>query len=331
MTEPSSPTEKVIRVIEEFIEENGHLLTMERIHRNFFDQDITFNSWSDVYDDYRGRTWTKNSSREFVQVTKEIVEGVDDLPETYFKIVEPDDVSLKVIKNRLSEHPYDEDSDGKDRDGFDFDVVDGVIDGRYVYTDVDTRVSYSGGVDDYISEGAIQFRIDPAKDLLILESTRVVDVQKMKSYIKKADLQIVVCRDLTNLPDSAVERINAFIDSFSRDVETPGPTLLQIDRVIMHNPAEGKGEGDDDKSHLKKLDFEGTNIREHPDVQEQLSRGWLIKGIVAAVQFEESIFKIRISGNQVMGYAKVANVKDYNKGTRLLDDIRERYLSHIAS
>ena len=329
MPSQSSPLDRVIRVISEFVEENGHLLTMERIHRNFFDEDVEFVSWSEVYEDYRNRDWTDEKARDFVRLSKEIVEGVDDIPETYFKIVEPDNITLDLVVSELSEHPYNENGDGKERDGFEFDVIDGVVDGRYIYTDIDTVVTYSGGVDDYISEGAVEFRIDPKKDLLILESTSVINVQKLKSYIKKTDLLPVVCIDLTSRPDSAVERINSFIDSFPEDVDASGPSLLQVDQVTMHNPTE-KESGDDDDTYLDKLDFEGRNIRGHPDIQDHLSKGWIMKGLVAAVQFENSIFEVSVSGNQVMGYAKVGSVKDYDKGERLIKKIRNRYLEHIA-
>ncbi len=304
---------------------------MERIHRSYFGEEVEFTSWSDAYEDYHNRNWSEHEARDFVRQCKQIVEGPGDLPETYFKIIDPENIDLQTVEEELSDIAYDPDAEGSDREGFEYRIVDGEVDGRYIYTDVETQVSFSGGVNDYVSEGAIEFRIDPSQNLLILETTRVVEVQKAKSYFNRTNFNIVVCRNLTAMPDDAVDRVNSFIDSFAEEVEEEGPTLLSVDGVKLHNPPNMRDdEEDEEEVSLKNIDFNGSNVREHPEIRDHLDRNWIIKNIEAAVHYDDSLFTLKMAGTEVMGYSKIEDVNNYDKGNELINEVRSRYLEHIA-
>jgi hypothetical protein len=98
------------------------------------------------------------------------------------------------------------------------------------------------------------------------------------------------------------------------------PVLLEINQVKIYNP------DIDEEDELKKIDFEGTDIWEHPDIEERRNDGWVIRGLEAVVQYDDDIYTIAVAGGKTMSYAKVENAIDYTKGQELVDELRERFL-----
>lgn len=98
------------------------------------------------------------------------------------------------------------------------------------------------------------------------------------------------------------------------------PTILEINDVKIYNPSNDEGE------KMKKIDYEGNDIWDHPDIEDRRDDGWIIQGLEAVVQYDESIFTIAISGGKVMSYAKVENARDYSKAQELIELLRDQFL-----
>jgi hypothetical protein len=148
MSNSNDLTHRAIELIEEYISPGNHLLTMERIHKNTFDEEIEFNRWDQAINEYRTRDWSTDEIQKFARISKQIVENSSgSIPESYFSIHEPDDISIGYVCNELDRIQYDPDAEGEEMEGFEYEVNDGIIEGRYVYVDVETEVYYSGDTD----------------------------------------------------------------------------------------------------------------------------------------------------------------------------------------
>jgi hypothetical protein len=100
-------------------------------------------------------------------------------------------------------------------------------------------------------------------------------------------------------------------------------TRLEINRVQMFNPETEQEE------QLKKIDFEGNNIENHPNIRERRNNGWVMRGLTTRVEYQNAIFDVTIGGNDVMGYVKVEDIGDYDQGQELIQEIRERFLEYL--
>lgn len=325
-------TDRIINLIEQYIRP-ANLLTMERIHKNVFDEKVEFTRWDQVFNKYRDYNWTREEVQKFVRISKQIVENSSgSIPESYFSIIEPDDISLEYISNELDRIPYDQDAEGEEKEGFVYKENNGIIEGRYVYVDVETEVYYSGDTDNLVKEGAIEFRLIPEKKLLIVESTKVADIQKAQSYFqKKTNLELKVCGDLTvyQNTDEPVRRIDSFRESFSesREETDDEPVLLRIDNIQLRDPTISD---EPDDQTIEKIDFDGRSLAEHEEIRDYTDDGWIIKGFEAPVFYDGNNYELKVSGNEVMGYVRIKNVKDFEQGRELVDKLRQRYLEHIA-
>jgi hypothetical protein len=333
MSDSTEITDRVINLIEQYIRPTNNLLTMERIHKNVFEEKVEFTRWEHVFNKYRGYDWTSDEIKNFVRISKQIVENSSaSISESYFRIIEPDDISVEYVSNELDRTPYKQDAEGEEKEGFVYEVNDGVIEGRYVYVDVETEVYYSGDTEDLVKEGAIEFRLIPEQKLLIVESTRVSDIQKAESYFqKKTNLEIKVCGDLTVYRDTdePVRRIDSFRESFSesREEADDEPVLLRIDNIQLRDPTVSE---DPDDETIEKIDFDGRSLAEHEEVRDYTDDGWIIKGFEAPVFYNGNNYDLKMSGNEVMGYVRIKNVNDFEQGRKLVDKLRHRYLEHIA-
>ncbi|MFD1586241.1 hypothetical protein ACFR9U_04555 [Halorientalis brevis] len=321
----SDPVDQVRKVIQDYIRPNNHLLTMERIYENQFGEEISFNSWTEVFDEYSSIEWTDTKAKEFIILTKHFVEGPDDISETYFDILSPPELTVDDLSHELERVQYQPEAEGKNREGFQFSVTDDLIKGRYVYVDIDTQVTFTGGVNDFVTEGAIEFRIRPEDQLLIIESTRVIDVQKAKSVFgSQTNLEISVSANLVLQPDNAHERMNSFLDSFSDDLEEEeGPSLVEVNSVSLYHP--------DPQEDTEEIDFSGSNLWESENVQEHIDNGWIIKGIKLTIYFRDSLYDVRIGAGDVMSYSTISSIKNFKDGNELMDEIRGRFLTHLRS
>jgi len=320
MSDGQKPADKVREIIEGYISQNSHLLAMERIHQNFWDEEREFTNWTEVLDIYLNRSWSNEEVKELAQLSKRIVEGSDEIAESYFRIVDPKNVGLESIKEELDSSLYDAEADPGERDGFQYEIDEGIIQGRYIYTDISTEVSHAGDVNEYVSEGAIEFRILPEESLLITESTRVVDIQKTKSYFNNStDLSLAVYADLTAHPDKALDRYDNFIQYFNQGGESNNLELLNIGQVSLHNP-------NHEENELIDISLEGDELLHHPKMDELLNDGWLPKGAEFSVMYRENIFKIKFSANNVMCYLKIGGIRDFKMARELMETVRNHFL-----
>lgn len=104
-------------------------------------------------------------------------------------------------------------------------------------------------------------------------------------------------------------------------MSTETPKLLEISEVKLFNTDQ------DADRKIKKIDFEGNNIWEHPDIEKRRNNGWVIQGVTAVVQYDDDVYTIAVSAGKTMSYAKVENAINYTKGQELMDFLRSEFLS----
>ncbi|WP_306056950.1 hypothetical protein [Natronococcus wangiae] len=355
-SQSANHTINVLDVIENYVRGEVPLAGAERIFEEFTGDRPSFSKWEEVSNTARDINWTGDKVREFVAIAKEVVdEGVTRIPESYFDITEIttlEGITSELDRNLLGEQSgltlSDEVSELADvdlrtlnsdserpgrstisdvREGFDYNVDDGEVTGRFVYTDVQREITPNGQIERLVSEGSIPFRILPQLNLLIVETTAVIDVQKTKSiFNKNTNMDLIVCGDITAVYEDAPEMMDAFRSSFAdEDGEPDEPKVLGTDIVQLYNP---HGESENE---VKKIDLEGNNIAGHPLIQERLDEDYIIKGLTTTIDFEDSIFEVSVAGTGTMGYAKIEGVGEYEKGQRLMKEVRTRYLRHLRT
>lgn len=338
-----SRSQKILELIDEYVlpHKDGNILALEMAHNYVFGEKPGFDGYADAREEYKNRDWSKSEFEWFVAECKRVVETNQSMiPESYFIIVTPENPTLKTIKSQLDEKPYQPEASGKDRAGFHYTESNRHIDGRYIYVDVDTNVTYSGDVNNPVTESAIEFKILPEKNLLIVESSSVVKVQKAKSIFRKnTGLDITIAGDLTLFDNKeAADRVEMFRKSFApRDsTDQNEPALVEVHDLQLKNPTStGSAVEDDDdndeiKMKLTDIDFEGTDIAEHPKVRSEIEDGWIIKRLSANVRYKQELMNVTIAGNSVLGYTKIENFTSRAKAEELSEDVRNRYLKFIA-
>lgn len=325
----SATEERVGKILNSYLRPDPgvHLISAERIYRNLTGEDeVNFSEWSQAEEKFKELDWDSEKIREFAELSKQVAQGGETRrSETYFNIVDPDEINAEYIDNEFSRQQYNPDAEGTEKDGFKWSHESDTIEGQYVYTDVNTELLFNGDVKDLESDGFIEFRVKPEEKLVILESTSVVDVQKTKGYFgRKTNMELSVCGPLTVYPDDAVEMVNDFLDEFEEGVPDPDsdePGLLQIDEVRLHYPNE-----DESDESLESISFEGDDIGGHTDVADRLSSGWIIKGFSGPINYKNTNFEMTIAGTGMMAYAKVEGSTDQRKASDLLEIIRDRYM-----
>jgi len=335
-------SQKILDLIDQYVEpdKDGNVLVLNMAHENVFGENPDFETFADAREEYRNRSWDEMEFKRFVAETKRAIEANQSmLPETYFIITKPQNPSLKTIKKQLDERRYDPTKTGEERAGFQYREVDDEINGRYIYVDVDTSASYSGEVNHPVTESAVEFRIIPRRNLLIIESTSVVKVQKSKSIFRdKTGLDIQVAGDLTLYGhEDAANRVRKFRESFeSRDSENQDkPAIVQVHDLKLERDLaqENSADKDDDNEptmELTDIDFEGTDIADHPKVQSEIEDGWTIKRLSASIRYKMELMDVTIAGTSMMGYGKIDNFTSRQKAEELKEQVRDRYLTYIA-
>lgn len=339
---PETYSEKVINVIRDYVQPNRtHLITVERIYQNLTNDPVEFSSFDEVEEAFIEIDWNDSTLLQFVDQVKQVVEkGENRVPETYFDIVEPTSISTALIEDELSEPTYDPDGSGEEKDGFEYQVGDGGnIRGRYVYTDVSTNLTFNGELQPTMSDGFLQFEIDPECNLLIVKSTSVIDVQKARRYFgDKTSIEIAPAADYTTHTDGAIERINDFLSEFHDGIPSDGeevPGLLQVDTIKMEDTSVDSGddtEGDDDDGQqLENIQFEGHNIKNDDEVQSYLGDDspWVIKKLEAEIYYKGDNFKVTIGTTSMMSYGKVSDSTDWKASKELSEMVRKWFLEHL--
>lgn len=329
----TSYDDKIERILIEYLKPSPkvHLISAQRIYRNLTGDEEEFQTWDEAVEIFQGLDWDTEKIREFAEISKQVAHGGESKrSETYFNIADPDGINIEYVEDEFREEKYNPDASGSDQDGFKWDTEDGIINSQYVYTDINTELSFSGDVKNLESDGFIEFRVIPEEKLVILESTSVVDVQKIKGYFgRKTNMSLTVCGPLTVYPDDAVEMVNSFLDEFEDGRPDPGsdePGLLQIDEVRLHYP-----HSDTADENLENISFEGDDIGGHDDVSDRISEGWIIKGFSGPLHYKGTQFILTVAGTGTMGYAKVSGSTDQRKASELLDIVRERYMKTIRA
>ncbi|ARS90786.1 hypothetical protein B1756_14360 [Natrarchaeobaculum aegyptiacum] len=315
---------------------------MERLYRNITGESAEFSTFDEAEEAFLDVDWDDNILLEFVDQVKQIVEkGENRISETYFDIIEPDSISTAFLERELSDPAYDPDAEGEEKDGFEYQVADnGNIRGRYVYTDVTTNLTFNGEIQPTMSDGFIQFEIDPDKRLLIIKSTSVIDVQKARKYFNnKTSIDFAPAADYTTHTDGAVDRINNFLAEFhdgipSDDQDVPG--LLQVDTIKLEDTSvdssdEEDEDEDDNGQQLENIQFEGHDIKNDDEVQSYLGDDspWVIKKLEAEIYYEGDNFKVTIGTTSMMSYGKVSDSTDWQATSELSSMVREWFLEHL--
>lgn len=337
--------ERVTNVFQDYIRPNRvHLITVERVYENLTGDSIEFSEFEEAVDAFTEIDWDDDTLLEFVDQIKQIVEkGENKVSETYFDIIEPDSISTASIERELSDPTYNPDASGEDKEGFEYKVADnGNIRGRYVYTDVTTNLTFNGEIQPTTNDGFIQFEIDPDRDLLIIKSTSVIDVQKSRRYFNnKTSIEFAPSADYTTHTDGSTERINDFLAEFHEGIpseDQDGPGLLQVDTLKLEDTSadsEEDGEGEDDEDdngqQLENIQFEGHNIKNDEEVQSYLGDDspWVIKKLEAEIYYEGDDFKVTIGTTGMMSYGKVSDSTDWQAITELSDMVREWFMQNL--
>lgn len=105
-------------------------------------------------------------------------------------------------------------------------------------------------------------------------------------------------------------------------------TLKSIKDVHLYNPFT------DEEDEIKKIDYIGDDnsnidINENELVQERIDDDWVIRGITAKVAYDGLVFEVTVSGSQAMGYAKVEDIGDYQKGKELMNKLRSKFMDNF--
>ena len=211
----------VRRVINEYIQPDSTLATMEGIHRELTGEAKDFTRWEDVEMSYLQRDWDDESYRRFLELSREFVEGdTETTSESYFDIVEPEEDLSETVVSELSAREATESDDLGVEEGFVHrERDDGIIEGTYYYSNVSIEITAEPDIRRQPSPKAINFRIDPDERLLIVETTYPAHVQKIQAvFNNETAIGVTICGDLTVFPSQADERVTSFINAF-RDEE----------------------------------------------------------------------------------------------------------------
>jgi hypothetical protein len=318
MSTDSTREERVIDLIEQFIKPNLHLVAMERIHRNFKDEERKFDNWEEVVDLYSDYSWNADKIGEFTSIVKQIRDtGSLNIRETLFKITNEEE--FDNIISELERNPYNPDVEAAAREGFQWEILEDKITGRYIHVDVRTEINHTGEMVELVEEGSISFEVlrDPSggTPLISVHSTSVIDVQKFKSIIRrKVDFDISVYADFSTYPDST-ERIHRFLN----DIVEDNLRITRVDKISLSGAAEQEELG---------IELEGVDILNTPEVDRYLEDNWEIKSLEAVVRYgDNEILSLRFAGSEVMCYLALEGITDHDKGQEAMDILREHFVS----
>lgn len=313
-------------IIEEFISPRGTLTDMQNIHRQVTGEREDFNRWDNVKDLYGTIDWDEEKFDEFLKAAKtRIEESMDELPETYFNILQPREVSTDFICNVLERQQWVED---EDTDGFTFRRrEDGIVVGEYIYTTIDIDITQDYQVRSFPNRKNIPFRIEPDTELIILDTTYSPYVGKFKKVMNDFNgVQIDICGDVTQLKDRANELYEDFVSDLD-NLDGGESVIERINEVKMYNP---DTESDDP---IKKIDYMGGDTGDvfgDDEIEDKKSEGWIIRGLSAKLNHQGLKYEVTVAGNKRMGYVKLENIGDYDAGTDLIIQLRELYMDHFG-
>lgn len=319
--------ETVLDVIDGYIQENGTLDgTMAVIHKEFTGDNEDFTRWAKVPENYTDLDWTEERIKEFVQISKKVVEAqADRLSEAYFEITAPQDLTNDVVEDAL------ESINSKDNDEvLDYSGDSNIYQGRLYYAKTTVDIAdYRGEfqVDKLENQRSVDFRINIDQRLLVVEETASSKVRKVEGIFNNVEgISVEVCGDLT----TAVSRSNEIVSDFKSDLEGDDdkediPTLRQITEVHLYNKES------DEEEPLKAIDYEGVeDIYEADTVKERREDDdWAIRGLKAELYYQNGIYDVTVSGKSRIGYVKIEGIDNMSVAIDLLEWLRSKYMENF--
>lgn len=320
MNSRSGANAQALEVLDGYLEPNGNLLNARKIFSVVFEEEYDFNNWTDVRSEIERREWSDELLKQFVVQTKSIVEsGAASLSESYFWIVDEDTLTPETIRKILKENKY-ESSESDIQDGFLIGEDDGrYINARYVYTDIDTNLTYGGEIEKFVEESSISFRIDLERRLLILESTFPPDAQKIKSAFLDVEIPIVVVAEPGAQPEPEEGRLMEIIESLPLESAEGSIDISSITGMKLWNPGR-------DTDEVTQVEVEGYEVGDSDEVNERLSEGWIVQGIEFRIEAFGSTYDVTINISSVMSYIKVDNFQNYGAAKEVLDELRDQFI-----
>lgn len=324
MSEDAQDLERKVKdAIKDYVMPNEHLLAMQRIHEEFTGEKEEFNRWDEVTEVYSELEWNKERVTEFLSICKRVVDANSgSLSESYFRLHNVEDID--DLLSEFSQREYTPEAKGKAKEGFRYTQKGSRIDGKYIYVDINTEVTFSGEIEYMLSEGSIGFTVDFRNQLLIINSSSVVDVQKTKSIFKKyMSAGLSVYYPVVEYSEKMTERYSSMIERISDEL-----TIREITAVNLHTP---QGEGSSDELNtISEIEFQGgiapeIGIRSSSEIAEKLDQGWYIKQLKVKVLEEGELVNVTIGVSEMMNYSKVENYRSRESGNLVQQQVREAF------
>ena len=318
---PNSLEQKVRKVIRDYVMPKENILAMKRIHAEFMSEQAPFDSWDEAVEFYTSLEWNRERLSEFLSICKRVVEESEGKSaETYFRVINIDDPDDLI--GTFDEREYSPDLAGESREGFRYDRSDDVIDGEYIYVDVNTQLTFGGEIQDLVTEGSITFTLDLQREILVLHSSSAVDVQRTKSIFNEYTTVSLLVYYHPGLDiQSNTQRFNTFIDG----LEDRGLTVREAISVKLTKYSE------DEVSALTELEYSGDfdsieSITANSEIREKIDQGWLIKSIKIKVHYQDELMSVTVASSNMMCYTKVEDYMKVGNGRAVQDIVRDVFL-----
>jgi hypothetical protein len=208
---------EVRQVINEYIRPDSTLKTMMGIHQELTGESKRFHRWEDVELEYLQMDWNDDTFLRFLEIAREFVEGdTEQISESYFDIVKPDDDLADTVIKELSAREVEETEGLITEEGFAHRELDGgLIQGTYYFSTVSIEITAEPEIRRQPTRKSINFRIDPGQRLLIAETTYPAHVRKIQAvFNNETAIEVAICGDQTVFPSQADENVTSFINEF---------------------------------------------------------------------------------------------------------------------
>lgn len=320
----SDPVQQANEIIDEYIRRNATLEEMNRIAQQHTGKSIEFTRWDEAHEFYSDFDWDKETLNEFTYLAKEVVEsGVSTISESYLFIPDEERISLREIEKKLQN--YEDKGDDID---LDFEMgEEGYIECRLIYRVYSVDITAYGDVQRLVEENAVSFEIRPSSGLIIVHSTSPANVRKVQGELN--NMSIRTTASTLNSPDETNDAIDDFLDSFVERNEfvhgnspTGSPILYEITEIKMRNP--------EPDANLESIQFSGNEIDTYNEIEEYRLNGWTIQSFSAKIYYNDLIYDVTVSIGKTMSYMKIEGVGDFQKGSELAEEIRDRFMNFFV-
>ena len=320
-TAPQDLEKQVQKVIRDYVMQKGHMLAMKQIHEEFMDEEADFESWDHAVEFYTSLEWDRKKLSDFLSICKRVVEeSKGTFSDTYFRIVNVDDPE-DLIED-FDQRRYSPDAVGESREGFRYEQEGNSIEAGYIYVDIKTEVTHGGNIQDLLTEGSIRFTVDFEKNLLLLHSTSVIQVQKLKSIIQQhTSAELIVYYQPSQQIESGIDRFNILLTR----LEEAGIDVREATSIRLTDPSE------DEASTISELEYHGEfesedSIGLHPAIEEKIHEGWYINRVDLKVLYDNEVMSVTIAGSNIMSYTKVNDYTRVKSGKEVRDILREIFI-----